>query len=142
MQKTFDMPSGRKLLVTMAGFEDSEALLKAGLAEMKIGPEMLKAFSDKDLSDIGLTADLLDGFRAVVVSKTVDAALVKCFERCLYDGQHLKKSLFDQEEYELDGRRDWIAICRALIEVNVRPFFGGTFSGSKDQPRMKEAALK
>jgi len=129
----FSLPSGAKLLVSVAPWADIKALHDAviselrgsGVASLDVG-QVLSALDGKNPAGCN---HLVDRAMAMASSKAVSAAIMKCAERAAYmsDGQigssrKVVAALFD-DQYLGDGAKlDYYAICFRVALVNLRPF--------------------
>ena len=143
--KTFDLPSGAKLLVNVASFESADELKCAVAGELlKLKPNLMP-FQDLDLAAPGtfmqahpeLLQTMIDAALTFATSKPVKAALWQCFEKAVYqpkggkgESLHLSYDLMDDPKIGEDARGDYHAICMRVAEVNLRPFFRSLFSKS------------
>jgi len=98
----FTAPSGAIVVINPASFEAANELKKA------VERELIKC----GLSDLLMSALVIDS------SDAVEAALWPCLNRCLYNGQKIIKSTFDNVE----ARKDYHAIAQACGEINIGPF--------------------
>lgn len=119
MTKT--LKSGAQLAVSVAPWSDANALRKAVLKTLK-GQN-----PDSELSQFSASIEML-------VSDEVEQALIKCFERVIYNGRKLQMVLFDDAAMGEQLRADYYEICSAVIEANIVPF-NAAFSGSKALPQ-------
>jgi len=101
------LPSGAKLEVTMAGFEDCEHLDEAVKAE-------LRGVDINEESLVGL-------FMRLSSSKAVKTALWPCMSRATYNGQKITRDTFEPEA----ARADFFPIAQEVMVFNLRPFFQG-----------------
>jgi hypothetical protein len=111
--KKITLPSGAELLITLAPFSDSKALYQAILEEVK----SMQLHSTQEI-DVNLFKDL---FCAGFSSKKIEAALYKCFERCLYGDLKINADSFEKAE----ARQDYMKVCVEVAKENVLPFVKG-----------------
>lgn len=107
------LPSGAVLKIQIAPFSDAKALYQAVLEEMRsveITSKTDMASVFKDLACIGFS------------SRRIEAALEKCFERCLIDqGKGVLK--IDKNTFEpVERRDDYLVVCLAVAKANIGPF--------------------
>jgi hypothetical protein len=127
------LPSGAKLNITIASFDDvMELQTVIGEAMGKFQMPSDLAGVDMSLSGIlsspALLAELTDKIKAVGTSRAVRAAVMRCFERCTYNGARLNKQLFDDPKLGDAARADYYTIFMKVLEANCKPFFAQTFS--------------
>lgn len=110
------LPSGAVLKITLAPFADSKALLNAVLEESKglrVNPE--------DEVDVNLFKDI---FCSGLSSKKIEAALMVCMGRVLYNDRKIDGETFEAEE----ARQDYIMACFEVASDNIRPFMKSLFA--------------
>lgn len=117
----FKLGSGAVLVVTMASYDDADALQTALLNAAK-GLKLSEDLMNQDVSD------LLSPILNAATSKEVKAAMFKCFERVTYNGQKMGKALLDDPEIGEKVREDLYEIQMKTIEVNCGPFMKRAFS--------------
>lgn len=104
------LPSGSELTVQIATFADSKQLFHMLLEEVRTVPMDPSVELDsnfyKDLVCIGMS------------SKKIEAALQKCFTRCLYNGVRIDHTTFESVE----ARGDYLTVCLEVAEDNIHPF--------------------
>lgn len=127
------LPSGAKLGITVAPFEDvMELQTVIGEAMGKFQMPADLAGVDISLSGIlsspSLLAELADKIKAVGTSRGVRAIVMRCFERCTYNGTRITKQLFDDPKLSEGARADYYTIFMKVLEANCKPFFVQTFS--------------
>jgi hypothetical protein len=153
--REFVMPSGAKLHVTPAPFKDAQRLhnevLRAlkgsnlgGLDIEKAKAAMAKASPESMGEVLGMVADV---FLSLGSSEPVQEAVFACGARATYsfDGsdesrQKLQPGLFDDTKAGETARADYYAIVKAVLEVNVGPFFKAAFSALSARQRNGAAA--
>lgn len=110
MGRVVDLPSGAKLDITLAPFGAAKVLYQAFIEELATVKLDMTAEIDgnffKDLACVGFT------------SKKIEAAMVDCLKRALYNGLHIKDELFEPEE----ARQDYPVILFEVASENIRPF--------------------
>ncbi len=104
------LKSGKELKVTLAPFAQSKALLQALLEEAK-GIQLESATE----LDVSLFKDLVC---TAIASQKVEAALLKCMERALYQGVKIGPDTFEPAE----ARGDYLEVCFEVAKENVLPF--------------------
>lgn len=114
------LPSGSKLVITVAPFIDSKALFDA----------VIKAFRSTNQGNLDPNKDLMSVLE-VVTSDEVGVALQKCFQRVTYEGLKFTPQLLDDPNLTEKIRNDYMTICSLVVDANVKPFLGQTFSESK-----------
>src|SRR5690348_16192037 len=117
--KGFKLKSGVTLQVDTASFEVAIELVEA-VKRASIGMDSAK--------DIG---------EAVGTDPGVRRAVVAAFPWVLYGTDKMTLELLNDPNKGLRVRGDYFEIMNHIIEVNMRPFFPGTSSGS---PPPEEAA--
>lgn len=132
----FTLPSGARLSVTPAPFEDVMDLKTAignAIGKFALSSDFVNADMSLSgiLTDPTILSELADKIKTVAISKDVRAALFKCFTRVTYNDVKVTRDTFDDPKSGDDARKDYYAICTKVIEVNLRPFFELTFSGLK-----------
>lgn len=118
------LPSGAKLVVSDARFEDADALTKALVKCMSgfpFTPDMLKM-------DVGL---LKGPLIEAATSKEVSESLFRCFNTCTYESIRVTKVLFDDPKIGIAARRDYYPMAWEVIRVNCGPFFDQALSWFK-----------
>lgn len=116
--KTIDLPSGAKLKIHAADWEDAEALFSA------VSAEMVKVNFDIE-SENSLPKLLKDVVFLSMSSKPVKEALYQCMKKCLYNNAPVTKETWQASE----ARIDYMPVVLAVAEENIAPFLKGLFSG-------------
>ena len=120
----FITKSGAKLTVSMAAFEDGDALNDAVW-------DCKKAFIERGLPTDLLTEDYLHNPR-------VKAAVFACARAAVYEGAQVNAKLFDDLKLGVQARGDMYEIFAKVMEVNLNPFFVNASSGlSTSEPEKK-----
>lgn len=101
-----EVPSGAKVVINVAPWEDAVLLQQAISREMAMGA----GFN-------------LSTFMLVASSAAVYATLIKCLARCTYNNEKITASTFNKEE----ARADYIPIVSACVKKNLGPLEGGLF---------------
>jgi hypothetical protein len=121
------LPSGATLEVTMASFEEGEALLSAVAHEVGcVGINLGKDFSGfGDLAQKEVNSDMVNTMKNVVTqilkSRPVKDAVMVCAKRALYNNQHITKETFEPET----ARQDYLVVLKEVAWFNLLPFFQG-----------------
>lgn len=126
-----DLPSGAKLVVTIAPFVDSNALMKSVLRSIRGVPLKETFGAELDMKNPAFIALMAERILSVAVSDEVETALFQCALRASYKDVKVTKQLFDDPELGESAREDYFKIARTIIEVNCGPFFRQTFSELK-----------
>jgi Phage tail assembly chaperone protein, TAC len=119
--KEFILPSGAKVYMSVAPFQDAQALTKA----------LMKSIKGVPLSDDVMSMDvsvLKDALIEAATSDDVQSAIFRCMERATYDGIKITRDLFDDKDIGLKARQDFYGICAKIIEFNCMPFFDQALS--------------
>lgn len=134
MQDPITLDSGAELVVTIASFKEGNHLLKTLARELKgvdlemdLSPDTFKNIGDKDVNSLkNLVLQLLQ-------SEAVEAAVMACAKRCLYNQQRITDQTFEPVE----ARPDFLPVVWEVMKANLRPFFSGLaslFSKSESPP--------
>ena len=110
------LPSGAKHHITLAPFQDANALTKA-LLKTTVG---LRLAENPLEMDLGVLKDVLV---AAATSDEVEALMFKCLERSTYEGTKVTRELFDDIKMGEQARGDYYAMCANIIKVDCQPFF-------------------
>lgn len=124
MDETRTMPSGVELLVKLADFPDGHRLFKAVLTELKnvnLDVEKIDLNADLTKLDPKMFNTFKNVFCQLLSSETVEKALLQCMARCLYNGEQLKMSAFNQA----NAREDFLPVAWEVGRANLAPFFRG-----------------
>lgn len=132
MSLEFFGSSDAKIVINMAPMEDAFALRSAIHANLKLPKidfktlkgegsftEKLKAMDAETFID-----SIISSVLAIDSNKEVNEALMRCLERCTYNGQKITARTFDQES----ARIDYYEIFAACFRVNIIPFYKGLLS--------------
>lgn len=106
-----EVPSGAKVVINCAPWEDAVLLQQAISREMAIGGNFT-----------------LSTFMLVAASAPVYGALLKCLARCLYNNEKITPATFNKEE----ARGDYIPIVAACVKKNLGPLEAGLLSVLSD----------
>lgn len=124
MDQDFELPSGGKLHVSVAPFQDAKALTKALLK----ASGMVKLAENPMDMDVSVIKDMLV---QAATSDEVEAALFRCMSRATYDNLKITPELFDDQTIGDKIRRDYFLVCAKVVEVNCLPFFDQALSSLK-----------
>ncbi len=161
--KSYPMPSGASLLVTVANWGETKALHDAlaravngsgvtaaeaagfmkGL-QARASTEAAKGSSKEDPEAAAVKLEVLAVLarKALEIgsSRELEQAIFVCAEKCLYKPDGTMKTavqfkrdaagygVFDQPSCRDGARKDYYAICAAIVEENLRPFGEALFS--------------
>jgi hypothetical protein len=106
-----DVPSGAKVVINVAPWEDAVLLQQAISREMALGA--------------GLN---LSTFMMVAASRPVYEAMIKCLARCTYNTEKITPSTFNKKE----ARADYVSIVTACVKENIGPLEEGLYSVLSD----------
>lgn len=121
-----NLESGAVLEVTMAPFEDAEALLEAVMQEtesiqINLGADF-GSFEDF-LAQGGIKTELINTVKNAVCrilgSRKVKDAIWICMKRATYNGLKITRETFEPEQ----SRADYITIAKEVLWFNLSPFF-------------------
>lgn len=111
------LPSGATLRVASAPFSASKALYQAVLKELKAIP--IPAFA----KTAGVENMLKDAFCTGFSSPEIDARLVPCLERCMYEWPGEPPQKIDGDTFEkVERRQDYLFVLKEVLTENVGPF--------------------
>lgn len=130
MDQKFTLGSGAELEVTVASYQDANALKNAILEAVRgtkglddvLGQVTAGGVANADLGPI------MDAILGTATSEKVERCLFKCFERCLYNKVKLNLDLFDDRKMGMQVRRDYYEIALKVIQVNCSVFMQGALS--------------
>lgn len=130
----FDMPSGARLSVTVAPFQDAWALMRASLKTLQgtsIETKDLKTDLASVVANPAAFSFILDRLVGFATSPEVEAAIWRCATRALYipagspvefPGNKVSPALFDDAVCGNSAREDYAQIVISLMEANCKPF--------------------
>jgi hypothetical protein len=130
------LPSGAKLSITLSPFDDAMALQEA-IGEAMGDVQLPQNLVESEFSIAGVLQDpeflslLANKIKSVMLSKTVRAAVFKCFERVTYDSLKLTRAMFYDPAFTEPLIRDYYVICWEVIKANCLPFFDSLISRLK-----------
>lgn len=107
--KEVTLPSGAVLKIGLAPFSDSKELFQAIMEEMKTVSLNMEEIDYDFLKNM-----LCTGFG----SKRVEAAVNKCWAKCLYNGVRIDADTFES----LEAREDYLTVYSEVAMANVTPF--------------------
>lgn len=119
------LPSGAILKVVPAPFAESKALYQAILSEVKTITLGMNAEVPALLKDLFCT-----GFS----SAKIEAALYKCFARCLYNEQKISDDTFEP----VASREDYTTVCVEVTKENIGPFLKSLYAEFKTATQLAE----
>lgn len=115
-----ELPSGAKLEITLAPFEDANNLRRAVASELK----KVQVTSETELTEANFVKELLC---TGLASREIEEAIWICLKRCLYNEQKITPDLFEPA----DKRGDYLPICIDVATENLAPFMKGLLSQLK-----------
>lgn len=120
MQDPVKLKNGALLTVSLAPFGDATRLLKAIARELTLvafdlGDLDLKEISGRDINV------LKNAVFQLIQSDAVESAVMKCAEKCLYNGERITGETFSKEA----DRPAYLPVVWEVIKVNLSPFFEG-----------------
>lgn len=118
------LPSGAVLHITLADFEDADALQTA----------LIKSGRDLPITADIANADVMvlkDAIITAATSPEVKVALFKCFERSTWNNQKINKALLNDPAHAEQIRGDYYFMAWEVIKANCSPFFVPIFSRLK-----------
>lgn len=105
----FKLKSGNTLVVSMAAFEDGNALRKSVLRIMtKSG---MQGFEDES------------AVQQLLCDDDVERNVFICAKAATYAGAKVDPALFDDPKLKEDARGDYFEIVSRVMGVNLNPFF-------------------
>lgn len=120
MQDPITLKSGNLLAIGLAPFSVANKLLKTVARELTsvsfdldLGNVDLAHISPKDINTLKNAAFQL------LQSDVVEAAVLGCMERCLYNGQKITAKTFEDE----NARADYLPVAWEVMKANLTPFF-------------------
>lgn len=156
--KEYKMPSGALLVVSVSDYDRVVELHDAlanelrgkGLGQLDI-IEVIKTINGEGEQGLNVLADKAIGLAS---SREFKAAIFACAEKAVYcpDGE-LRSAVtfavdkpgygvFDHPKHKLQARGDFYAICRAIVEENLRPFGAALSSMFKALMEKRADSLK
>ncbi len=126
------LPSGAILHITLADFEDADALQTAILQAARAMP------ITADLADANIMV-LKDAVIAAATSPDVKTALWKCFERSTWNSNKITKALMNDPAQAEKIRGDYYVMAWEVIKANCAPFFAQIFLKYRELLKTKAA---
>lgn len=131
MQDPITLKSGSQLAIGVAPFATGNKLLKT------IARELASVRVDFDLSNLSNPTNRdLDSVKnaafQLLQSDAVETVLKECMARCLYNGQRITETTWEDE----NARQDYLPVAWEVMKANLLPFLkslGLSFS-AKSQP--------
>lgn len=114
------LKSGATLAVSIAPFTAGNRLMKAVARELSSVDFNLDLKSFDELSDKDINVLKNVAFQ-ILQSDTIEAALLDCMKKCLYNGERITEKTFEPEE----ARPDYLPVAWEVMKANLRPFFSG-----------------
>lgn len=114
--KEVTLPSGAKLKISLASFDEGKELYQAVLEELR----HVKIDGNTEL-DYNFMKDL---FCVALSSKKVEVAMWKCLKRCLYNGVNISNASFEPVE----ARQDYFEVMFEVGQENLLPFSKSLYS--------------
>ncbi|MDR3244661.1 MAG: hypothetical protein LBT79_07935 [Elusimicrobiota bacterium] len=116
------LPSGAQLEMSLASFQEGEALFSSVA-------ECLKSTKIDMKQDVGNIEEninsLKDGLLSCLTSKKVKDCILVCLKRCIYNGQKISDwSFFDN----INLRVDYLNVCWEVARFNLYPFTKNLFA--------------
>ena len=125
------LKSGAALAVSIAPFAAGKHLLKTVARELSTVDFNLdlKSFDSLSEKDVNVLKNV--AFQ-VIGSDAIEAAIMKCAEKCLYNGERIISTTFESEE----TRPDYLPVAWEVMKANLRPFLTGLdlSSSTKSKP--------
>lgn len=120
MQDPITLKSGSQLQLGMAPFGDGTRLLKTVARELAAVNFDLDLVNFAELSGKDINV-LKNAVFQLIQSDAVEAALMKCAAKSLYNGQTIIATTFESE----NARQDYLPVVWEVMKENLRPFFAG-----------------
>lgn len=117
MTLKFELKSGKKLELDIAGIENGLALYRAILIECK-GTGLDLSVSEIDTIQSMLFKNM-DALLNVLASENVLEAIKECCSKVVYDKQRFSMDVFNKPE----NRKDFFSVMSIVAIENLRPFF-------------------
>jgi hypothetical protein len=134
MSQTIELPSGVTAEITVAPWADANALRKA-IQRTMVGVNM-------DMNVLMKDATAMFDFHKIATDDAVEACLMKCFERVVYDGVKFTKDLLDDPKIGESLRKDYFPLSMEVIKANCLPFFDWIISRWKKLQEMNTEVPK
>lgn len=126
--------NGVKIKVNVAPFKDAIRLKNAITKEAsKVGFDLTKLDLNKDV-DATFVNSIIKPILAIDSSDEFYNAVMKCMERCLYNGEAIREEIFEDE----GAREDYYTVLIEVVKVNLVPFFKSLVSSSQHLTQKKQ----
>ena len=144
------LKSGATLAVSIAPFTAGNRLMKAVARELssvdfnlEVARELssvdfnldLKSFDELSDKDINVLKNV--AFQTLQ-SDAIEAAVMECMKKCLYNEQRITEKTFEPEE----ARPDYLPVAWEVMKANLRPFFAGLDLSSLTSAKPTSSAPK
>ena len=114
----FVLGSGAKLTVSMAAWQDMQALRKA----------TTRCFLNAGMSASTKVDEVQT--QMLLVDDDVERAVFQCAKSAIYEGAKVDAALFDDQKLKEKAVSDYFEIVAKVIKVNTDPFFRHASSAS------------
>lgn len=121
------LTSGNKLSIQTPRFYDVMELIRCACRELRNNNIFV------DIENIN-GADVLSMIMTLVGSKDFDGYFWNIAKNCLYNGERITESLFDDRE---ESRSDFFEIEYKILEATLKPFGKSLLTISKQQQIVK-----
>lgn len=111
-----ELPSGAKLSISLASFEDGKNLYQCIASE-------LKSLKFDENEDVGVNF-FKDIFLTALSSKEIEKLIMQCAKKALYNKERITQETFEPE----DARQDYIEALYHIAENNLAPFGKALFA--------------
>ena len=120
MQDPITLKSGSTLEIGIASFASGNRLMKTVARELAaVSFDFnLSNFSDLSGQDINV---LKNAVFQLLQSDALEAALMECAKKSLYNGEKITPQTFEPE----DARQDYMPVAWEVMKANLSPFFKG-----------------
>ena len=120
MQDPITLKSGSTLEVGIASFSAGHRLMKTVAKELSLVSFDLNLSNFSELSGQDINV-LKNAIFQLLQSDALEAALMECAKRSLYNGQRITPQTFEPE----DARQDYLPVAWEVMKANLSPFFKG-----------------
>lgn len=114
------LKSGASLAVNIAPFAIGNKLMKTVARELSHVDFNLNLKSFDELSDQDINV-LKNVVFQLLASDAIEAAVMECMRKCLYNDQRITPETFESEI----ARPDYLPTVWEVMKANLRPFFAG-----------------
>ena len=120
MQDPITLKSGSTLEIGIASFAAGNRLMKTVARELaSVSFDFnLSSFSDLSGQDINV---LKNAVFQLLQSDALEAALMECAKKSLYNGEKITPQTFESD----DARQDYMPVAWEVMKANLSPFFRG-----------------